>query len=179
MKPISETGSATLRWSQTGRLDSQLLAGDDLVASLTWARDWSTQAKGESSEGSWSFRRVGLLHPKVVARTGASGADAATANLSWGGAVTIETSVADEFRLRPASLWRPEWTLADSKGSRLLSLRLNPSWKADGATVTLEHFSRSVNNLSLLNVLSWYLVLLVTYDYDGGAIAASVAAGAI
>jgi hypothetical protein len=178
MKPISDAGSV-LRWLQTGRLDSQLLAGDELVASLRWTKDWSTQATGESSEGTWNFKRVGLLHPKVIARRPASDAEAATANLAWGGSAVIDTPNAVGLKLQPASFRRPEWTLTDSMGTRLMSLRRNLSWTGDSAIVTLEEASKSLEGFSLLSVLSWYLTLLVSYDYDGSAIAASVAAGAI
>lgn len=94
--------------------------------------------------------------------------------LSWRGLVAIEIPGQDGFRLHPLSSRHKEWTLTDSVGSQLMRLGRNPSWTSEGATVTLELGSKGTLELPLLLFLSWYLALLVSYDYDTGAIAALI-----
>ena len=178
----TEPKTSRFTWMETGKLESQLVSGGEVVGTLRWDRGWSALATGESSEGRWTFKRVGFLTPKIMVRAPSSQANSATLTLAWRGGGVIDLATGESFRLAPKGFWRSEWVLTDSDERSLMTLRPSFAWGKAGASVEVEPAALSIRELSLLVVLCWYSVLLTCYDNsdgDGSIIASLVATGTI
>ena len=51
MKSLDDAGLKSLKWEQSGKLASRLVAEGQTVATLTWAKSWGSLATGESADG--------------------------------------------------------------------------------------------------------------------------------
>ncbi len=109
----TEPKASTFTWKETGKLDSRLMSGGEVVGKLTWEKGWGLLATGESTQGKWTFKRVGLRTPKIVVQALGSGSGSATLTLGWRGGGVIDLPTGETFRLAPKGIWRSEWTLTD------------------------------------------------------------------
>jgi hypothetical protein len=173
---MTEPSPESLTWRQTGKLESQLVAGGDLVGTLRWEKGRGTRATGESTEGSWTFTRVGFLTPKIVAHASGSKTSSATLTMKWRGGGMIEIPTGQSFRFAPKGFWRSEWSLTDPDQKRLLTIRPNFAWGTVGASVDVEPAAQSIHELPLLTILCWYTILLLSNDNPDGAVVASLVA---
>ncbi|MDA4134876.1 MAG: hypothetical protein OK441_04855 [Thaumarchaeota archaeon] len=179
---MTDPKTNSFTWKETGKLESQLEAGGEFVGAIRWDRGWGTLATGESTEGRWTFKRVGLLTPKIVVRASGSQTNSATLTTAWRGGGVIDLPTGESFRLGPKGFWRSEWVLTGSDQRPLMTMKPSFAWGKAGASVEVEPAALSVHEFSLLVVLSWYSVLLVSYDNsdgDGSIIASLVATGTI
>ena len=182
LSSMTESSPTSLSWKGTGELESQLMAGGVVVATLRWAKGWGTLATGESIEGKWTFKRAGRLTSKITVNAQGSGAVSATFKAAWRGGGVIELPTGRTFRFSPKGFWRSEWILTDASQRRLLTMRPNFAWKRAEASVKVEGGALEIRELPLLAILCWYAVLLVSHDDsdgDGAIIAAMVATGSI
>jgi hypothetical protein len=171
---MTEPSPGSLTWRQTGKLESQLVAGADLVGTLRWEKGSGTQATGESKGGSWTFTRVGFLTPKVVVHAPGSKMSSATLTMKWTGGGMIEFPTGRSFHFAPKGFWRSEWFLTDPSRKKLLTIRPNFAWGAAGASVDVERAAQSIHELPLLVILCWYTILLLSSDNPDGAVVASL-----
>ena len=182
MNSMSESGVRNLTWRQTGKLESQLVAGEEVLATLRWAKAWGTLATGESTEGTWTFKRGGLLAPKIIVQTPGSGGSSASMTPRWKGDSAISLPGGQRFRLAPKGFWRSEWVLTDDERKPVMTIKPSFAWGKVEASVEVETGAIAIRELPLLTILCWYAILLVSYDNSdgGGAIMASlVATGSI
>ena len=176
MSPMTEPTPGSLTWRQTGKLESQLVAGSDLVGTLRWEKDRGTLATGESTEGSWTFTRVGFLTPKIVVHASGSKMSSATLTMKWTGGGMIEFPTGRSFQFAPKGFWRSEWSLTGPDQKRVLTIRPRFAWGAVGASVDVERGAQPIRELPLLVILCWYTILLLSSDSADGAVVASLVA---
>jgi hypothetical protein len=176
-----------LQWVQIGDLESQLLAdgSNDPFATLKWAKKWGSLATGETSDGKWTLKRVGFLHPKVTVRELSSTTETALFSLNWGGDGVLElASEATKFVFKKASMWDSEWILRRS-GVEETILSIKPELSLTNtlsrnimAKVELGQNALSEPRLSLLALVTWHVIILMSYDdSSGGGVTAALMAG--
>jgi hypothetical protein len=68
MPSIRDLEAGTYEWTraQTHRGRSELIAGGQAVAILTWDRAWNSNARAEADGRAWSFRRHGFLRRTIT-----------------------------------------------------------------------------------------------------------------
>jgi hypothetical protein len=177
MNSLTDANLKSLKWEQTGKLASRLVADGQTIATLSWAKSWGSLATGESAEGEWTFKRIGFLRPRVTVRETGSDADLAVFSISWTGDGTVVFSDVEIFQFKRSGFWHPEWSMSDSKGARQLLLRPDVGWKKKKADVEIDRSAISNKRTTLLAILGWYVIILVSdYDYDGGGSTAAVMA---
>jgi hypothetical protein len=178
MKGLDDASRKSLRWEQSGKLTSRLVADGQTLATLTWAKSWGSLAKGESAHGEWTFKRLGFLRPRVTVREAGSDSDLAVLSINWAGEGAVVFSDGETLQFARSGFWHPEWSMLDSTGGRLLSLKPDAGWKRKKADVEIEGASLGERPL-LLAILGWYTIILISdYDYDvGGAVAVMAATG--
>lgn len=164
-------------WEQSGKLASRLVADRETVATLTWAKSWGSLATGESADGEWTLKRSGFLRPRVTVRENGAGSNLAVLSIGWVGEGALVFSDGETFQLKRSGFWHPEWSIIDSKGERVLLLRPELGWKKKEALVVVEDVPPLSRRLSLLAIVGWYVIILISdYDYDGGGSIAAVMA---
>jgi YD repeat-containing protein len=177
MKSFEDANLKTLKWEQSGRLSSRLVADGQTTATLTWAKSWGSLATGESADGEWTFKRLGFLRPRVVVREAGSDSDLAVLSISWVGEGAVVFSDGEAFQFKRSGFWHPEWSMSDSRGARLLSLKPDMGRKKKKADVEVGDSDVLSKRISLLAILGWYVIILISdYDYDGGGSIAAVMA---
>lgn len=175
-KRLDEADQRALEWAGVGRRESQLVAGGDLVAAMTWASAHGCGATGRSADGEWAFKRTGLMRPRVAVRGEGSATDLAVVNMGW---AKSDLLLADgtAYVLRYSGFLHPKLTVLDSRGEPVMSL-VPRGVARRRAHITVERPGDP--NASMLAVLAWYLLLLSSQDDGGGAVVATlVASGAI
>ena len=176
MRPIRGSKATVAKWVRAGRGRSELVAEGSVFASLTWAKSWGSLATAETNNGSWTFKRVGFLHPMVTVRRPGSDANIGVVEMSWSGAGNVSLA-GHSFRIQPTNFWHSEWTAKDAGGSKLFTLKTRATLKGQSAEVAFEPVGLSTGLIELLSALVWYIVLLSARDYDGsGATVATMVA---
>ena len=184
MKTMQHDAAQLLIWQQPHAHERryELRSGDDTLATLRWEKGCGSLASAESAAGHWTFKRVGLLQPRVTVRAFGSDTEVATFHPTWRGDGTLEFRDGRSVRWVNTNVWHTEWAFA-SDGHTFL--RFSPSGGLSGlikheAQMEIVPAATTFPDLSLLALLGWYLMLLASDDAVGaaaGAVAAVVAAG--
>jgi len=193
MRSIKDSGKTSFKWLQTGNLESNLVSDDssEPFATLRWAKSWGSLATGISSDGSWTFKRSGFLHPRVTVREAGSDSNIATFSYVGNGKGVVEfPNEAVSFSLEKSTQDNSVWIVknADLVDEKILTVHADFEWtnlgssKKIGAHVEIEQSALQEHLVSLLALISWYIVILTTFDdysaYMGSITAAIVAATA-
>ena len=175
MKPMDQVVARGLTWVQPRALrnEYQLIADGKTLASLRWEKAFGSLATAEAADGRWTFKRVGFLRPRVTVRAEGSEADVATLEPGWMGSGVLQFSDGHRYRWANTSFWGGEWAFASEAGTVLVRFLPGYSRKKRG-TVHVESEARTLQHLSLLLLLGWYLVVLMAQDT--AVIAATVVA---
>jgi hypothetical protein len=177
VRPIAEAGSQWLQWVQPSLLASvyELRAGDEAFATLRWERALGLLAVAQSAEGTWTFRRRRLPSLRVSAFQGDSAHEIATfqrkPSASEGGA--LDTASDRRFRWRPTSYWRAEWIWTDAAGAPLIRFKYQFSMLTTRGRIKIEPRAAQLPELSLLVLLGWYLMIVMSEDAMAADLASS------
>jgi hypothetical protein len=148
------------------RSDSELRAGDRVVATLRWIG--GSRAEGGWSGGSYRFSRAGWLRPRVVVVLVGAASDAPpAATFTYRHGVLTLASGA-EFHWAKASRRAPDRAWCDTSGNELV--RFSP--QRGGVAVRLSADAGALPELALLLLLGQYLLMLSAQD---AAVATSAA----
>ncbi len=174
MRTIAEVGGRWLRWVQPNLLASvyELRAGDEALATLRWERALGLLAVAQSAEGAWTFRRRRLPYLRVSAFRGDSGHETATFQAAPDGG-TLDTFYDRRFRWKPASYWRAEWAWTDTTGAPLIRFKYQFSMLTTRGRIKIEPRATQLPELSLLVLLGWYLMIVMSEDAMASDLASS------
>jgi hypothetical protein len=151
-----------LRWLRTtpSVLEFHLLSSDATLASLAGSKPHGSLALAETRESQWTIKRIGFLHPHVtVRRTGESKDLARLSNhMSHH---RIELAGGATYDLKRAGLLVPAWQLFSKTGEELLHIEpVREGRRLDGGTAQVAAAARTLAELPLLLVLTWYFIVL-------------------
>jgi hypothetical protein len=178
MRAIREVTQQALRWSQpsTFKREYELRAGDEVLATLRWQKPFGSLALAESTDGTWTFKRSGFFSPNVTVRVPGSETEVAVFKPGWRGTEgTFRFSDGRCYQWLNTSFWSSEWIFAKEGGEPLIHFKPEFAFFKQAAEVKVEPGAVPVPDLSLLTVLGWYLLILLSED--SGAAAAGVMAG--
>jgi len=181
---LAEAVGGEVFWVQPRGLDRyyELRAGDVLLASLAWQTRCGSLARSQSSEGSWTFKRVGFFNPRVTVREAGSEIDIAVFWPRWLGDGTLEFGHGARFRWQSTNFWATNWMFTDDGGMPLVKFREGSpkgGWREmfkTQALVEIESLAADLPELPLLVLLGWYLMVLRNEDAAAGAAAVSAVA---
>ena len=184
MERLLELTDADLYWVQPERFSRwfELRAEDDPVATLGWETSCGTLARGASADGSWTFKRVGFLNPRVTIRESGSELNLAVFWPRWMGDGTLEFAYGKAFRWQSTNFWGTDWMFTSADGTPLVAFKEGaPDRKLSNlfkmqALVEVHAEARDLVELPLLILTGWYLMILRRDDAAAGAAAASAAA---
>jgi hypothetical protein len=183
MESIANFVGTPLYWVQPKTFERwfELRAGDHVVATLGWETSCGTLARGNTTLGSWTFKRVGFLNPRVTVRQARSEVDIAVFWPRWLGDGTLEFASGSLFRWQSTNFWGTDWMFAANDGTPLLTLkegsregRLSDLFKTQ-SLIEIHPEAGAVPELSLLILIGWYLMILRQDDAAGAAAAAAAA----
>ncbi len=166
MKTIRELGNKRLTWqpSAEAKASWELRSGDDVVGTVAWQNPTSggTLVVATSADGRWSFKRVGVLLPRVTVRVAGTDTDVATVTPHLGRSLVAFADGHAVHFLRKG-FWRNEFTLTESNGEPLLA------FKEAGTRVEIGTGAERRSDASLLALLGCYLLHLYARDAESAA----------
>jgi len=159
-KPIDRD----LTWVQPRalRAEYQLIADGKALASLRWKKAFGSLATAEAADGRWTFKRVGFLRPRVTVRAEGSVADVAVLEPGTG---VLQFSDGHRYHWVNTSSWGGEWAFASEDGTVLVRFLFPMASLRMRGRVQVEPEARTQQDLSLLLLLGWYLVVLNSQDF--------------
>ena len=159
MQLIGDVITQELTWTRAGVLQRayELRAGAEVVARLRYAQWWGTRAVIEAGDSRWTFRRVGLWHPRVTVRVVGSETNLATFYARGMGRGMLELSPTHRFQ-RVATIFSPtssiQWTWQQTDGTPLVLVRPYGLMKIRGK-VEIKPAAAALPELDLLMALGW------------------------
>jgi hypothetical protein len=176
MHRIAELPHRELKWSQPSALKREfaLRAGSELMATLKFRSGWGTFATAESTDGIWTFKRVGFWQNKASVRDLGSQVDLALfKDNTWDSGGTLEFPDGHKFRAT-TNFWMTEFAFKTESGEPLICFKYGGVFRRF-AFVEIASLGRIAPELSLLVLFGWYLVIMLDSDSSSGAEAAIVA----
>jgi hypothetical protein len=184
VQSLAEFKDLAAEWIQpsTSKRFYQLQRGEILLGRLSFRSSFGTLALAETSEGRWTFKRVGFLNPRVTARIADSGEDLAVYQPKlWGdGILSFMNGLV--FTWKPTNFWATDWAFADAEGNLVIAFKggvaeekLRDIFKIQ-STVEVVAAPQSRDVFSVLLALGMYL--LVLHHQDAAAAAAATAGSA-
>lgn len=154
-----------LEWKQMKglRLDSELQADKRVIGTLEFRSTFGTYATATIGSACWTFKRVGFFQNRVEVREcGSDDAVAEFVNATWTSGGTLRLRGGREYRAT-SNLWNTKWEVQDAAGNSLVRFDYGGAFKL-AAKVKITAAARSLEDLPLLVVISWYLVMMLHAD---------------
>ena len=181
MKAISDARSARLEWREPKAMERfyELRSDRDIFATLSFRSAFGTMATAETGDGTWTFKRVGFLNPRVTVREAGSEHDAAVYQPKFWGDGYLTFAGGETFHWKPINFWATDWAFYDSSDRVLVKFKsgkekskLSDFFKTQAA-VDIEPAAAAQPRLPILVALGWYLIILHGQDAAaaGGAVA--------
>ena len=123
-----------------------------------WEPPFRPEGHATPADGEWIFRGPRFLDRRIAVVGKNPIRDIALLNLNWRWRGTVRFSDGRSFLWHPAK--GPDYVLATSAGVPLLRTRpTSPSLEKSIGRVQIEPAAASLNELSLLVLLSWYTIV--------------------
>jgi hypothetical protein len=178
MRRISELIDQQLKWVQPSALKMQyeLHASDELVATLHFRSTFGTFATAESADGCWTFKRVGFWQTRVTVRPCGADNDIATFNNNtWKGGGTLEFPNGRKF-LATTNFWQTKLEFQNESGDSLIQFKTSGLVHLS-ATVEIQPNTLLLPELPLMLILGWYLIVMMYMDAAAIASTGTTSAG--
>ena len=171
MKKISQLTTRDLKWIQpsTFRMLYELRTNGELAGMLSFRSAFGTLATGESEDGCWTFKRVGFFQTRVSIRVSGEADDLAIfRNNTWSGGGTLEVRGGKRF-LADTNFWHSNLQFKTESGEALVQFKTGGLIHLN-ATVEIEPRAAGLEQLPLIVMLGWYLILMMNSDSAASAV---------
>lgn len=141
--------------------DYELCDGESIIGTLKFRSKYGTLATAESTDGQWTFKRVGFFSPKISIRQAGSDVEIATFKFStWneGGEVVLQDGT--KFRATN-NFWHTRMAFIDDQDQVLLKYPDIGGMFRRSVTLKVYPAAGGIEKLSWLVMLSWYLVVMM------------------
>lgn len=162
MQSLRTTQGHTLIWQQqhAHQRNYLLCAGPQTYASLRWLQAFGSLAQADTSDGQWTFKRVGFWRARITVRQLDAADDLLVFEPTLTGSGTIRLPKGRQLRWSSASSAPTEWAWHTLSGQPLLHISA-----LDGGTqrgcVRIEPEAATLPDLALLASFGWYLTILL------------------
>jgi len=177
MLKIADFATGPLKWAQPkmSKHEYELLAEQQLLATLKFRSMFGTLATGESGDGCWTFKRVGFWQNKATIRECGSETDLATfKNNTWSSGGTLEFVAGPTFRAT-TNFWMSKYEFRTGGDEPLLRFKYGGTFRLS-STVEVLPAASALRELPLLVLFGWYLAINLHNDAAAGAAVVAVTA---
>jgi hypothetical protein len=182
MVEFKEIGSPTAEWIQPDSFNKcfELQSDDGMLGRLEFRSDFGTLAAARCAAGSWSYKRVGFLNPRVTVREEGSTFDIAIYQPKLWGDGTLTFSDGAQYAWKSTNFWNSAWAFYDRGGVAAVSFdpgiewqRLRDAFKTQ-MSVRIDPDGARRDLVPILLTLGLYL--LIMRQNDNAAVVASIPA---
>lgn len=157
MNPLQEAIGQPLQWAQPKIFArAYVLRGKNgLFAAIHWQGGFSTTALAEVGDTRLTFKREGVLQPKIVVRHAESGDILLTFKpiLKISGQLTFENG--KRFKWSNTTAWGSDWAWLNEDGKPVVQIK-----KGRNVEIT-DLATGAVEELPFLVTLAWYLIIML------------------
>jgi len=182
MKSIKEISNEHLTWIQPKAMHQffELQLKDDLYGTLSFPKSVGSLAEAETSDGKWTFKRVGFFNTKITIRNYGEENDIAVFKpnlMATSG--KLEFADGKYFTWNPSNFWQTKLEFKDESGAIIVGFRSGvddaklKDWFKTQARVEIPEKKKELKELSLLVLLGWYLIIVLQMDSSSGAVVAA------
>jgi hypothetical protein len=156
------------------RREYELRAGGEIAATLKLHGALNPMAVAETRDGSWTFRREGLLQNRMTIRSTVTGEALGTFRKSnWSSSGELELASGRKYQVTPNG-WMSRLQITAADGQPVLRFHSTGVFNSS-SHVEVSPTAGTLPELPLLVSAGWYLFLML-HD-DAGASAALIAMG--
>ncbi len=178
MKHVRNLKANSLIWAQPKAMQRHhvLTSNGDVYATLTWVKSFGSLAEAVCSEGKFTLKRGGFLHPYVTVRKLPFENEVAKLQIAFGWNGLLEFNDGWKFTLQKLSFWKNHWGFTDMNNRLICRIEQRSRMLKQSADVTLEKDAKREPRLPLILIVAWYAVIL--HNEERGAAGAATAASA-
>jgi len=176
MQKITMRSNQVLEWRQPHlfKMEYELRAGDELVATLRFRSSFGTLATAQSADGCWTFKRVGFFQTRVTVRVCESETDLAVfKNNTWKGGGTLILPDGREY-LVTTNFWQTNYGFKTAEGEPLVNFKTRMGLLHQSTEVEILPAGENLPELPWMVLLGWYLAVMMNND-STAALAATAA----
>lgn len=154
-----------MRWVQPKMLDMayELLDGDALVATLAFRSSFGSFATFRTSDGAWTFKRVGFWQTSATVRAEGQSADLARfLPNTWSAGGTLTLSDGRALKIT-TNLWQSKIECLRGDGETLFRYDTEGFIRQE-ASLTVGHLAGGMPELPWLIGFGWYLAVTLHQD---------------
>jgi hypothetical protein len=129
---------------------------------------------GETSDGRWTFKRVGFLSARVTVRVAGSESNIAVFESGFGGGGTLHLAGSRQLHWKKTGFWNPQYVFKSDGDEAYLSLTPHFGLLKAQAAVTIGESAFRLDETPLLVILGWYLMLLEAEDATAAVVIAAM-----
>ncbi len=177
MQKIATRSDQALQWRQPNmfKMEYELRAGEELVATLRFRSSFGTLATAQSADGCWTFKRVGFFQNHVTVRVCDSETDLAVfKNNTWKGGGTLILPDGREY-LVTTIFWQTEYGFKTAGGESLVNFKSKMGLLDHSAEVEILPAGKNLPELPWMVLLGWYLAVMMSNDATTAAVVTVVA----
>ncbi|HWM91609.1 MAG TPA: hypothetical protein VN493_12655 [Thermoanaerobaculia bacterium] len=170
MRHIAQMVGQELRWNQprAPKMEYELRAGEELVATLRFRSSWGSFATAESADGCWTFKRVGFWQTRVTVRPCESEAEIATFRQgTWSAGGTLELPDGRKY-LASTNFWQTQYEIQTESGEPLIRFRTGGVLRMT-AQMEIEPMAAELPELPWMAMLGFYLAVMMRNDSAAAA----------
>ncbi len=162
MKALKDHRGNVLGWVRPKALRRyyELRSGGEVFATLTWPKAFGSLANGECTEGKYSMKRGGFLHPFVTVRKQPFDSEYAKLQIDFRGNGTLQFIDGRTFQFQKLSRRRPHWGFSDVGGKLQCSTLDKPGLLKESGEARIEADARMSPHLIVMLMLAWYVITL-------------------
>jgi hypothetical protein len=175
MRPLSDFAGGILTWRQCQNSENsfELVVGDvrdepaEVVAELVWQKNYGTLALARTSEGNFTYKRGGFLHPRLTLRRAGEEKDMALFEPNWGlkgikGSLSLPSGGRYEWDV---NVWTSGSFWQDLNERKVVQFKSMATWngKLYAKVQTHERFNSRADS-ALLVTFGQYLNTLLYWD---------------
>ncbi len=172
MKRLEEAAGCRLEWKQPSamKMNYELLADDEVVATLRFRSSFGSLATVESGDGCWTFKRLGFWQTRATVRACDSDLDIAVFhNNTWRRGGTLALADGRKY-LASTNFWQTRYEITDEHEEPLIRYDIGGFFRSS-AVVELLPLSQGIPELPWMVSLGWYLAVMMHRDSASAAAA--------
>lgn len=179
MRSLGDGNDRSAEWVQPRAFEQfyELTSGGERLASLTFRSSFGTMATAETATGSWTFKRVGFLNPRVTVRQAGTEIDLAVYHPRFWGGGALAFADGRSYAWSSTGFWGTRWEFREAAGGPALVFergvreeRFSDLLRTQ-FTVTMASTPVAPEILSILVTVGMYL--LVLHQRDSAAVVAT------
>lgn len=178
MERLSSNLYSIPQWVQpkTFKNRFELRSGELLFATLDFESAFKTLATGTAVDGKWLFNRVGFFNMHVIIQNSGEAAEIGGYRPRWTGTEgQIRMANGAQFTWKSTNFWATRYVIQSADGTPLIYFESGiedggvSDWFKTQAQVKIQPAAGRLNELSLLVLLGWYLIILRQQDSAAAA----------